>query len=62
MLQLLQIPIFESCSRYLLEVLQQYSQLMKFSVELHPDVLPIELVILRPDSILEAGNRTCTYC
>ncbi len=48
--------------RYFLEVLNQYSKLMTFDVELHPDVLPIEMVVLRPDHLLDARNRTCTYC
>ena len=51
-----------SVCRYLLEVLTQYSKLMVFDVDLHPDVLPIEMVVLRPSHLLDAGNRTCTFC
>ena len=48
--------------RYLLEVLHEYSRLMDFEVAIHPDVVPIELVVLRPDTVLATLNRTCHYC
>jgi hypothetical protein len=48
--------------RYWMELILQYSKLMPFEVELHPDVLPIDSVILAPDAFMHTDNRTCTYC
>ena len=48
--------------RYWLELLQQYSKLMTFEVELHPDVWPIDHVIMAPYIELHTDNRTCNYC
>lgn len=52
----------DNVDRYFAELIIQYSKLMTFDVELHPDVLPVDVILLRPLTLLDTDNRTCTHC
>ena len=48
--------------RYWLELLNQYSALMRFKPTLHRDAVPLEALMLRPDRWLPHERRTCEVC
>lgn len=52
----------DNVALYWAELITQYSALQKFKPTVHPDSVPLEVALLRPERPKELWDRTCKVC
>ena len=52
----------DNIAMYWAELITQYSALQTFQPSVHPDAVPLEVALLRPERVREVKDRTCTVC
>ena len=52
----------DNVALYWAELITQYSALQTFKPTLHPDAVPLEVALLRPERPYAIKDRTCVVC
>lgn len=52
----------DNVALYWAELISQYSALQTFKPTVHPDAVPLEVALLRPERPYAIKDRTCIVC